>query len=294
MKTLLKAVYKRVPFKKELYSTLKAVWKPKEQIYRHLHFVGAFHVKVSASKSFRIKHYGYQVENEIFWAGLTNGWEKESIKLWIKLCEKSQTIFDIGANTGVYSLIAKAVNPNAKVYAFEPVARVFKKLEENIALNAFDIIPIERAVSDADGTAVIYDTPSEHTYSVTVNKNFLPPEIAAQEVEIKTQKLDTFVKQNNIEGIDLIKIDVESHEPEVLEGFLEHLFRFKPTLLIEILSDEVGQRVEAIVQKAGYLYFNIDENGGVRQVDTIGKSDYFNYLLCRADVAKELALIKSV
>lgn len=291
MKKLIKKIYNGIPFKKEFFVALKTVWKPKEKIYKHLHFVGVFKVKVDRVKSFKIKHYGFLIENEIFWAGLTNGWEKESIKLWIKLCEKSQIILDIGANTGVYSLIAKAVNPNAKVYAFEPVTRIFNKLKTNISLNNFDIYPIEKAISNSDGTAVIYDWPTEHIYTVTVNKNLQSSETPVHIVKIETQKLDSFVKLNQIPKIDLIKIDVETHEPEVLEGFLDNLFQFKPTFLIEILNNEVGEKVNAIMQKADYLYFNIDETSGARQVEKITKRDYDNYLLCNSDVAKEIGLI---
>ncbi|CAN5456325.1 hypothetical protein BH09BAC3_BH09BAC3_15220 [soil metagenome] len=290
MKALLKRIYRLIPFKQELFYVLKKIWRPKESIYKHLHFVGVFKVNIDNSRMFKIKHFGYQLENEIFWAGLTGGWEKESSKLWIELCRESEVIFDIGANTGVYSLIAKAMNQKAKVYAFEPVGRVFSKLQENIALNNFGIVPIEKAVSNSDGTAVIYDTPAEHTYSVTVNKNLSSPETRVIETKIETITLNSFIRQNDIKRVDLIKIDVETHEPEVLEGFSDYLFQFKPTLLIEILNDEIGARVDKIVRGLGYLYFNIDERGTIRQVDKIEKSDYYNYLLCTSDIATKLGV----
>jgi tRNA1(Val) A37 N6-methylase TrmN6 len=42
------------------------------------------------------------------------------LALWIKLCRQSETILDVGANTGVYALVAGAVNKKAKIFAFEP------------------------------------------------------------------------------------------------------------------------------------------------------------------------------
>ncbi len=291
MKSLFKKVYNLIPFKRELFSIVKIIWTPKESIFCHLHFIGVFKVRINAKKAFKIKHYGYQIENEIFWTGLTDGWEKESIKLWIQLCENSKVIFDLGANTGIYSLIAKAVNANSKVYAFEPVARVFAKLKENILLNNFDILPIEMAVSNANGRAIIYDTKEEHTYSVTVNKTYASNAAELVETEIGIVTLHTFIEQYNIKKIDLIKIDVETHEPEVLEGLGVYLKLFKPTLLIEILNDEIGEKVSSFIQGINYIYFNIDEKGGVRQVETIAKSDYFNFLICSPAIAKELGLL---
>lgn len=131
----------------------------------------------------------------IFWSGLTNGWEKESINLWIQLCKNATTIVDVGANTGIYSLIAKTLNPNAMVFAFEPVSRVYQKLKENIQLNKFDIIALEVALSNSDGTATIYDTDSEHTYSVTVNKNMFSSDTHVLATTIQTIQLDTFIKK---------------------------------------------------------------------------------------------------
>src|SRR5690554_1839034 len=109
MKKTLKKLYKLLPFKKQFYRFIKLFGTPKKGIYQHLHFVGNINVKTDKDKSFKIRHYGYEVENEIFWNGLFGGWEKVSLSIWAELCENSEVIFDIGANTGVYALIAKTI-----------------------------------------------------------------------------------------------------------------------------------------------------------------------------------------
>ena len=78
----------------------------------------------------------------------------------------------------------------------------------------------------------------------------------------------------------------------MLKGFKESLKKFKPVILIESLSDEMGKIIQDYVKDCGYLYFNIDEDGGVRQVSEILKSDYYNYLLCDEETAYKLALIR--
>ncbi len=102
-KKLFKIAYDFIPFKRVIYSALKTIWTPGQRIHKHLHFKGIFNVHIYESFNLKINHYGYQIENEIFWSGLTKGWEKESINLWIKLCVDAEVVFDIGANTGVYS-----------------------------------------------------------------------------------------------------------------------------------------------------------------------------------------------
>ncbi len=276
MKKILKTIYTYLPFKKELFSIIKMFWMPKESIFKHLYFKGIFTVKIDNTKHFKLHHHNFQIENEIFWTGLQNCWEKESIKLWIKLCENAQTIIDIGANTGIYSLIAKTINPKSKVYSFEPHPLFFKILCQNITANGFDITPYEKAVTNQNEPIIIEDY-SGHSSSIKTD----------------AITLDTFIKQNAIQTIDLIKIDVEKNEPQVLEGFSEYLNQFKPTILIEILNEEIAECVFNYVSGIGYLYFNIDEKGNVRQTDKIEKSDYYNYLLCNVDTAMRIDLIAS-
>jgi FkbM family methyltransferase len=250
-----------------------------------------FKVKVDDHTGFEINHHGYQIENEIFWKGLSGGWEKTSMAIWIALCKKSAVIFDIGANTGIYSLVAKTIHPASDVYAFEPVHRVYSKLVDNNRLNRYDIICHELAVSNFDGQALIYDTPDDHILSVTLNKNLNPPETKVIPTVVNTIRLSSLVEKDNMKRIDLIKIDVETHEPEVLEGLEPYLSRDKPAMLIEVLTENIGKQIETFVDGKDYLYFNIDENGGIRRTDSILKSDFYNYLICQRDTANELGLI---
>lgn len=60
------------------------------------------------------------IANKLYYCGL-KGYEYETIKIWIELVKKSEVIFDIGAYTGLYSLIAALINNKARVFAFEPI-----------------------------------------------------------------------------------------------------------------------------------------------------------------------------
>jgi len=291
MKTIFKSLYNLFPFKSVILKALKVVYQPKEKVYQHLHFKGKFKVKVNEESSFEINHFGYQVENDIFWSGLFGNWEKDSLKIWVKLCKNANVIFDIGANTGVYSLIAKSLNKNNTVFAFDPVERVYNRLVKNISLNNFDVQAFQLALSNQTGEAVVYDIEAEHTYAVTVNKNMHSADSKVNEVKIKTLRLDQFIEQNNINRIDVMKIDVETHEPEVLEGMGVYLKQFKPTLLIEILNDTIGEEIQNVIKEIDYLYFNLDEKGNIKMVNNLKKSDYHNYLICERKIAVELELI---
>lgn len=288
MKELLKKAYDALPFKQELFTALRWV-RPPERIYRHLHFHGIVRVAVPGGRDFRIRHHGYLIENELFWRGL-DGWEKVSTGLWASLCREATCVLDVGANTGVYALLAKTVNPGADIVALEPIERVFRKLEDNIALNGGGIRAYQAAASDANGTAIIYDQPSEHVLSVSLNKDFNTTEPGLVEVPVRTRTLDSLVDELGWKRVDLVKIDTETHEPEVLEGFRRTLERDRPTLLIEILNDEVAAKVEGIIGGLGYLYFNIDEVNPPMPKEHLSRSDHFNFLVCTPKVARGLGL----
>ncbi|MBI4945014.1 MAG: FkbM family methyltransferase [Bacteroidetes bacterium] len=289
---LLSHLYKLFPFKKELFTILKSVWQPPENVYKHLHFKGEIKIQINNTLSFQMQHYGYLIENELFWRGINNGWEKISLALWMELCKTATTIIDIGANTGIYALAAKTMNPQATVYAFEPIKRVYEKLQYNCKLNKMEIISEPYAISNTDGYADIYDTTEDHVLSVSLNRNFNADlNIDFVPVRIPVKKLDSIVESGNISRIDLLKIDTETHEPEVLEGYKKYLVLHKPTMLIEILNDEVAQKIEKSVSGLGYLFFNIDEQNPPKQVLKLTKSDYYNFLLCDEQTAKKLKLI---
>lgn len=291
----LKGLYHILPFKHFLFKTLRSVYIPKRDIYQHLHFNGWFSIPVK-DKSFSMFHYGFQIENELFWKGL-NGWEGYSLRAWTKLSEASEVVMDIGANTGIYALLTKSVNPGAEVFAYEPVNRVFDKLQKNIQKNNFQIKAEEIAISDYDGLATIYDQATDHIYSVTVNKNLASANTSVVPTEVKVKKLSTIIEESGIKNIDLIKLDVETHEPEVLRGMGKYLTIFRPILLIEILTDEVAVQVSEIMKGMGYDYYRVDDNSGLVLIEQLeihkGNAEGYNFLLCPHDKSSIIERIKN-
>lgn len=279
MKQLIKKLYTAIPFKKQIFSGLKKVWSPPHNVYQHLYFTGEITLEVDDRKSFKVMHYGHTVENDLFWKGLYGNWEKHALTAWIELCKNSSIIFDIGANTGIYSLLAKTVNPSAEVHAFEPFEAIYEKLVHNAAINHYNIKSNCKAVSNYSGDAVIYTEDPNFAYSVTVNQNLWVNDKQAIKLDIKTITLQDYIIQNNISAIDLMKIDVETHEPEVMEGFGSYYDAFKPILLIEVLTDDVVTKLNNIFAASNVIMYHIDEEKGLQQVPRLFKSKFYNFLI---------------
>jgi FkbM family methyltransferase len=196
-----------------------------------------------------------------FWNGINNSLEPETIWIWKKICKNSNYIIDIGANTGVYSLISYALNNNAKVVAFEPAEKTFLKLVKNIKLNNFNIKAEKIALSNTEGHLLFYDTIdgdqtmaslSSRMLKDVENKNYI-----INEYEVLVNSLDKYFKNNKLLNVDLIKIDVELHEPEVLEGMVKTMELYRPIIFIEILLPDIADRCNKYFEGKKYRFFEI-------------------------------------
>ena len=160
-----------------------------------------------------------------------NGFEKDTIDYFCKTIKEKDIVLDIGANIGIYSLIAgKRVGKFGKVYAFEPATKAYNNLLSNIELNKFDnIIPIKSGVSECSGTASfnICEDDAFNSLGGTPMREIVKKET------IELTSIDDFVKKNNIKKIDVIKVDTEGAEYLVFKGAEKTINIYKPILFFE-------------------------------------------------------------
>jgi FkbM family methyltransferase len=276
IKVFIKKIYSLIPFKRNFYLLIKN-FNPPASIYQHLYFNGEFKIKIDGNLFFKMIHYGYQLENELFWNGLYHGFEKYSITIWSELSKTQSVVFDVGANTGIYSLIAKANNRNSFVYAFEPIPAIHNLLVRNCAINSYNISTNCVALSNKTGDGFIHVDNEKFSYTATINRNIATHEL--YKINIKMLTLKDYINRNNIRSIDLMKIDVEGHEPEVIEGFFEYLLEYKPILLIEILSDDIADKLKFYFPTNDFYFYNVDERIGIKKVNSLTKSDFYNFYI---------------
>jgi FkbM family methyltransferase len=238
-------------------------------------------VEIDDSHHFRLEHWGYLVETDLFWNGFGNGYEATSLQIWSRLAPHARVIVDVGANTGIYTLVARCLNPGATVVALEPVERVFRRLQRNIELNGYNVTLEKLAASDTTGTAVLYDLPSEHEYTASLDWSMLKNSGDVVKYTVTTSRLDDALSSANLRGVDLVKIDVEQAEPQVLRGMGRFLSDCKPTLLVEILNPAIARDVMELTRNLGYNIFRVVEQHGLVRATQIEATEFEerNYLL---------------
>lgn len=227
--------------------------------------------------------------------GLYSDWEKESLKLWVSLAKNSSIIIDIGANTGIYSLIAQSNNVCASIIAIEPIDLNFQILRQNIIKNKFKIQTEEVALSNNEGYATMYMLKDRLNYMTSVNDDRYEkhPEIQGNieviPVQVLIKKFNYIVEKYKLSIVNLIKIDVEGHELAVLQSMEETLKNYHPTILVEVIGDENAIKLDIFFKEMGYeIYLSIDENKGIKVVDKIWDNNHANFLICQKSILETI------
>ncbi|UCS91993.1 FkbM family methyltransferase [Echinicola marina] len=258
-------------------------------------FIDKFRVRTKDGIGFWLYNNAFYWETEIFWQGFDKiNWEKKTRSIWAELSKKSSTILDIGANTGIFSMLAQAYNSDAQIFAFEPQPNIYKVLKLNSEVNGFQVNCIQLALSDSNGSLPFYNTgfstfEANNTTHGSLNKEWRTEK--QQSIMVKVSRLDQFLEDKNIEKVDLVKIDVETLEYEVLLGYGERLWRDRPTIILEVQSKEIGEKLENLFNDKDYKFYWINENSGIEPIIKLGENtdqNNLNYLMSPKEKAAEI------
>lgn len=169
---------------------------------------------------------------------INNEYEKE-LKIINKFADKFKDALDIGVYRGVYSY--KLSQNFKKIHAFEPNPLLYPYLKKNLYKIISNIELYNLALSNNNGiTELKLPLRSKSIFKDNIEELFqlgaatMHPKNKIENykrVPIKIKKLDDIKIENKI---GLIKIDVEGHEKNVIQGGLETIKNNKPILLVEI------------------------------------------------------------
>jgi len=193
------------------------------------------------------------------------GYEGETTRLFLALVKEARNVIDIGANTGLFALLAGLVNPSCRVWAFEPVSFIHEMLQNNIRLNeATNINAIAMAVSDFVG---------ETTFYITRTNVGIPTDSSAcqgfrdqvDEHRVPTTTLDRFAQDTACAPIDVVKIDAESAEGKVVRGSLITIQQHRPFLICEVLDQVDHTFLQETFPPLDYRFYHITNEGLLRR-----------------------------
>lgn len=168
---------------------------------------------------------------------------------------KGATLIDCGAFIGDTTLMLNKEFSPCKIVAIEPDSKNYNNLLKNISINNLtNILPLQVGLSDENGELFIgLESSGVQLFKDPVKEN---------SVKVKVYTIDELVKERGLENIKLIKMDIEGYEFSALNGAIETLRKFKPTLIISVYHRgkdffEIPQLINKIIPEYKLRFINL-------------------------------------
>jgi len=181
-------------------------------------------------------------------------------------------IFDVGANAGSFIKVLNHYNLINNIHCFEPHPVLSNKTKEIYPFIKMNNYCLSNMIGTIDINIPMWSVGLSSIINRPIFDKLKNEGQHITKINVKCETLDYYCKQNNIEEIDFIKIDVEGAEKMIFEGSTEMLKNKKIKCgLFEIgetLKDAGTNEKEICELLKGYGY-NIDK--------TVSNNDYFFY-----------------
>ena len=196
-----------------------------------------------------------------------NIYEKSESKFIKSNCFEGMNILDIGANIGYYTAIfSQLVGVNGTVISIEPDEESYKYLSKSIdSFNYKNVFSFRLAASDTKQKLPLFiskDNRGDNRLYSTNKKR--------KSIIVECLTIDELLKENKIENLDLIKIDVQGYEPKVLKGMRKIVKSSKELILLSefwpkgiLQAGENPKEFLAMLRKMQFQLFELKKNGSL-------------------------------
>ena len=208
---------------------------------------------------------------------LQGAWETDEVAFVMDNLKPGDSMLDVGANVGVYTLqAARAVGETGRVYSFEPQSDVFAMLSRSVQENGFAerCILNNFALGDRDGAASIW-----RHHDTNPGASFITSgDIGQDGNPTQLRKLDSLAFDNKVR---MLKMDVEGYEPLLLAGGETFLRDHKPIIITEwfprSMSEVAGSSSEEYFDRLsslGYAVHRLEGSTPGMQIHPSGLHQY--------------------
>lgn len=160
------------------------------------------------------------------------------LKSAIKKVGLIENLIDIGSNKGQFCLIARILNPNCKIFSFEP-QKEFLKIQKKIIKK--NIYFYSFCLGEKKQYKNLFITKRSDSSSL-LEPHILKNDIYSvkQKIKVKIEKLDNILKKKKLQNT-LMKIDVQGYEYQVLKGASKILDKIN-YIIIELSSNKIYKK----------------------------------------------------
>jgi len=183
------------------------------------------------------------------------GYEPDALACFLAAIDEAgaETVFDVGANVGVFALLAASVT-GAEVVGFEPTPDIARTFQAIVDANALPCRVEAIALGATDGTATL------HLSKTADSSNSLLAGFrqAVGTLEVPLERLDAYCTRTG-RWPAVLKVDTEATEPDVLRGATELLTRVRPWIVCEVLAGRTEVALMEILRPFGYSWYHITD-----------------------------------
>jgi FkbM family methyltransferase len=163
------------------------------------------------------------------------------------------------------------VGTNGRVLAIEPSSREYNRLLANLALNPkMRITSVRAALGREQGETVLAVAEPGHEGQNTIGQSVSNPKVATMAHEtVPMLTLDRLVEGQDLERLDILKLDIEGSEVEALLGGTRTIERLRPLIQIEAEPERLASQgrtkddVRRVLAELDYELFVFDAHDGL-------------------------------
>lgn len=191
--------------------------------------------------------------------------DRIALDLFVGLSKRANVVLDIGANSGLFSLVAAKSNPDAEIIAFDILPEAYHVLIDNLILNnLLEKVDVKLIGIGKDG-GVFYAPFNNISSEMTTGLSLDCEAMNDNQVQVTIKSLDEICLPR-FAGKDLcMKIDVEGTEVDIFTHGRETLRAIKPDIICEVLP--VGRQIDLydqILEDCSYRKYLITDEGLVK------------------------------
>ncbi|QBI55789.1 FkbM family methyltransferase [Streptomonospora litoralis] len=183
------------------------------------------------------------------------GFEPETVACFLAALDYARpgAVLDVGANVGLYGLLA-AARCHRAVYSFEPTPRVAAAARKLAAANDLPVEVVELAMSDRSGEAAL-SISSMSDASNSLAEGFRP---STDRIQVEVDTLSGWCERTGTSPA-VIKIDTETTEPDVIAGGHDVLRESRPWVFCEVLPGHGAEkRLMESLRPLGYTWYQLN------------------------------------
>lgn len=222
-------------------------------------------------RAHRIKLLGFDGTDTAVHAIREHGWrgfEAPTPEMFVRAVRAfSGLVYDVGANSGIYALLAAEARPDAQVVAFEPFPPALDALRANLSLNRSGnrVEVVAAAASDSTSTALLHIPKHIGCIETSASLNDQFKKDLESAVEVATTTLDDDWRRRGRPAVSVIKIDTETTEDQVLRGAAELVRSQRPITFYELLRNGNARSIREFANELDLI--NVRMTGDSATVD---------------------------